>query len=963
MVDSSPAELPPIVIRGARTHNLDEVDLDIARGKLTVFCGVSGSGKTSMAIDTIHAEGQRRYIESFSAYTRQFLQQLDKPDADRIEAVPPTIAVTQQSRSRSGRATVATATEVADYLRVFFARLGTVHCLGCDKPLELQSPESIATETAKLAEGTKLLVAFAAHCPPREEIEIWLGELREAGYIRLVAGGKTIGVDDALRDLAATNLEPDAEVLVVIDRLTAGSSSDSRMQESLETALAAGDESCVVLHEDDQAKPEAVTTVGGRSWRRLDYQLGLHCGECNLSAEVPEPRLLDFNSPLGACEACEGFGSVSEVDMQLVVPDETKTIRGGAIAPWNTPAYAHELEELLELADEHDLPVDVPYSELTERQKNLIIVGVASKNFGGLTGFFRWLDKRKYKMHLRVFASRWRSYRPCPTCNGTRLRPEALAIRIEGANIADVYRQEIRQAIDWLGNLAFDAMVSRVSQQLLGDVAPRLGYLSEVGVGYLTLDRPLRTLSTGESQRVAMTTTLGSTLVDMLYVLDEPTSGLHASDSDRLLKAIGRLRDRGNTIVVVEHDETMITGCDEVVEFGPYAGVEGGQVVFQGSPADLTNADHSPTGQWLAGRRVLGSAEKRRPATNGALKLVGARGNNLQNLTVEFPLGVFAAVTGASGAGKSTLVQQTLYPAIALAIHKSDSKQNSESVAPYDELIGGGQLEDVVLIDQSPVARSSRSNPVTYVKAFDPIRAVFAEQPEASARGLTTSQFSFNVEGGRCERCQGTGRIEVDMQFLADVTMTCGDCQGQRYKPEVLEVHYRGLTIAEVLEMSAYDAFRFFRGHQKLQGKLKSLLDVGLHYIGLGQAANTLSGGEAQRLKLASHLSAKRKGRTLFLLDEPSTGLHFSDVVKLVDCFDALIDVGHSVLVVDHNVPLLQAADYIIDLGPGAASDGGTIVAEGTPEQVAKRKQSITGRVLAKALKRQVDAAKELELD
>lgn len=962
MADSSPAEPSPIVIRGARTHNLDEVDLDVARGKLTVFCGVSGSGKTSMAIDTLHAEGQRRYIESFSAYTRQFLQQLDKPDADRIEAVPPTIAVTQQSRSRSGRATVATATEVADYLRVFFARLGTVHCMGCDKPLQLQSPESIAGELAKLAEGTKLLVAFADRCPASEEIELWLGELREAGYIRLIAGGEMLAVDDALRDLAAANLQPDSEVLVVIDRLTAGGAS-SRLQESLETALDAGDQACVVLHESTHGDAAANTTIAGRAWHRFDYQLGLHCGDCNLSAEVPEPRLLDFNSPLGACEACEGFGSVSEVDMELVVPDRGKSIREGAIAPWNTPAYAHELEELLELADEYDLPVDVPYAELTERQKNLIVVGVAARNFGGLNGFFRWLDKRKYKMHLRVFASRWRSYRPCPHCQGARLRPEALAIRIHGANLADIYQQEIRQAIDWIAKLEFDDTVSHAAEQLLGDVAPRLGYLNEVGVGYLTLDRPLRTLSTGESQRVAMTTTLGSSLVDMLYVLDEPTSGLHASDSDRLLTAIRRLRDRGNTIVVVEHDETIITGGDEIVEFGPYAGVEGGQVVFQGSPADLAIADESPTGQWLAGKRVLGSAEKRRPATAGTLKLVGARGNNLQNLTVEFPLSVFAAVTGVSGAGKSTLVQQTLYPAIAQAIHKSDNSKADEPVAPYDQLVGGGQLEDVELIDQSPVARSSRSNPVTYVKAFDPIRAVFAEQSEASARGLTASHFSFNVEGGRCERCQGTGRIEVDMQFLADVTMTCGDCQGQRYKPEVLEVHYRGLTIAEVLEMSAYDAFRFFRGHQKLQGKLKSLLDVGLHYIGLGQAANTLSGGEAQRLKLASHLSAKRKGRTLFLLDEPSTGLHFSDVVKLVDCFDALIDVGHSVLVVDHNVPLLQAADYIIDLGPGAAGEGGNVVAQGTPEQVAKCKQSLTGRVLAKALKRQVDAAKELELD
>lgn len=962
------AESQPIVVRGARMHNLDEVDLDIARGKLTVFCGVSGSGKTSMAIDTLHAEGQRRYIESFSAYTRQFLQQLDKPDADRIEAVPPTIAVTQQNRSRSGRATVATATEVADYLRILFAGIGAVHCLGCDAPLAIQGPETIAEQIASLAEGTKLLVAFAETCPAMDEVELWLTELREAGYLRLVAGGKLLTVDEAIDNLSSSPPQPGDEVLVIADRLVAGGAAVSRIQESIESVLTAGDDSCVVLCECDQVSDIDAVCVAGRQWQRLDFRLGLHCSDCNLSAEVPEPRLLDFNSPLGACSKCEGFGSVSEVDMQLVVPDESKSLREGAIAPWNTPAYAHEIEELLELADDYDLPADIPYAELSQQQKNLIVVGVRERNFGGLNGFFGWLDKRKYKMHLRVFASRWRSYRPCDACNGERLNPMALAVRLGGVNLSGVYRMRVQQAVRWLDDLDLAGVETQVAKHLIDDVAPRLRYLCEVGVGYLTLDRPLRTLSTGESQRVAMTTTLGSTLVDMLYVLDEPTAGLHRSDSGQLLTAINRLRDRGNTVIVVEHDETLITGCDQVIEFGPQAGAEGGQVVFQGSPAELHAASDSPTGQWLTGKRILGSAEKRRTATNGALTLTGASGNNLKNLTVKFPLGVFLAVTGVSGAGKSTLVHQTLYPALLAALQKTTlqkdvAKGSFDSAAAYEQLTGCKELEDVVLIDQSPVARSSRSNPVTYVKAFDPIRVVFAEQNDASARGLTASHFSFNVEGGRCERCQGTGRIEVDMQFLADVTMTCGDCQGQRYKPEVLEVHYRGLTIAEVLEMSVYDAFRFFRGHPKLQAKLKSLLDVGLHYIGLGQAASTLSGGEAQRLKLASFLSAKRRGRTLFLLDEPSTGLHFSDVVKLVDCFDALIDVGHSVIVVEHNIPLLQAADYIIDLGPRAADDGGQIVVEGTPEQVARCNQSLTGQLLAKSLQRQVDAARELDLD
>lgn len=938
----------PIVVRGARTHNLDEVDLDLARGRLTVFCGVSGSGKTSMAIDTLHAEGQRRYIESFSAYTRQFLEQLDKPDVDRIDGVPPTIAVTQQNQSRSNRTTVATTTEVADYLRLLFARVGTVHCVQCGEVVAEYSPESIAGELGALPQGARVMIAVARD--DLDDDEATIEELRQSGFLRLVVNGKTQNIDE----LSASELTVASDVLVVVDRLTAGHTTESRAQESIETALGAGQGECVVLFEAEGGTVE----VDGRRWVRRDYKTELHCAACDLPAVQPEPRLLDFNSPLGACSKCEGFGSVSEIDMGKVVPDDSKSLKDGAVAPWNTPAYAHELEELLALASNYDVRVDVPYKELTEREQKIVQHGVHERDFGGLDGFFRWLEQRKYKMHLRVFLSRWRSYRACPACGGARLRPEALAVKIESKSLADLYAMEIRDAKDWLNTLDLDSASSNIATPLLGDVLPRLDYLAEVGVDYLTLGRPLRTLSTGEAQRVAMTTTLGSALVDMLYVLDEPTTGLHRADSQRLLGSIRKLRDRGNTVLVVEHDETLITGADEVVEFGPLAGTEGGAVVFQGPPGHLPTADGSPTGDWLAGRRLLGDAAARRPAESGALKLIGARGNNLKNLTIEFPLGVFAAVTGVSGAGKSTLVQQTLYPALATRLHKSNGKAD-EPIGEYDDLLGSGQLEDVVLIDQSPVARSPRSNPVTYVKAFDPIRNVFAEQPDAALRGLTASHFSFNVEGGRCERCGGAGQIEVDMQFLADVYMTCGDCQGRRYKPEVLDILYRGISIDEVLDMTVYDAFRFFRGHAKLQAKLKCLLDVGLHYVRLGQPANTLSGGEAQRLKLAGYLSAKRRGRTLFILDEPSTGLHFSDVVQLVDCFDALIDVGHSILVVEHNVPLLQAADYIIDIGPGAANDGGTVVVQGTPEEVAKCKTSATGRVLALALSRQARAIEE----
>lgn len=949
----------PIEVRGARTHNLREVDLDLARGKLTVFCGVSGSGKTSMAIDTLHAEGQRRYIESFSAYTRQFLEQLDKPDADRIDGVPPTIAVTQQNGSRSNRTTVATTTEVADYLRLLFARAGTVHCTNCGGVVDEHSPETIAAEVATLPEGARVMVCFLREDLTADESELALADLREAGFLRVVVGERTATVDE----LSAADFTDQTGGLVVVDRITAGSTESSRVQESIETALGEGHGECVVLYSEESGE----VTIDGRPWARRDYRTDLHCAKCDLPAVRPEPRLLDFNSPLGACSECEGFGSVSEIDMAKVVPDDSKSLKDGAVAPWNTPAYTHELEELKALASDYNVRLDVPWNELTDAERSIVEHGVRERDFGGLDGFFQWLEKRKYKMHLRVFLSRWRSYRDCPTCSGARLRPEALAVKLGSKSLADVYSMEIRDTIAWLGDLHLDATKADIARPMLADVVPRLGYLAEVGVDYLTLGRPLRTLSTGEAQRVAMTTTLGSALVDMLYVLDEPTSGLHRTDSQRLLESIRKLRDRGNTVLVVEHDETLITGADEVVEFGPLAGTEGGDIVYHGPPSELTTTEGTLTGDWLAGRRLLGDSTNRRPTESGMLKLTGARSNNLRNITVEFPLGVFAAVTGVSGAGKSTLVQQTLYPALVEGLHKSNGKLD-QPPGVYEDLLGCGQLEDVVLVDQSPVARSPRSNPVTYVKAFDPIRNVFAEQPEATLRGLTASHFSFNVEGGRCERCGGAGQIEVDMQFLADVYMTCGDCQGRRYRPEVLEVLYRGVPIDEVLDMTVYDAFRFFRGHPKLQAKLKCLLDVGLHYVRLGQPANTLSGGEAQRLKLAGYLSAKRRGRTLFILDEPSTGLHFSDVVQLVDCFDALIDVGHSVLVVEHNVPLLQAADYIIDIGPGAAGDGGRVVATGTPEQVAACEESATGRVLKVALDRQEQAIadarrQESELD
>jgi excinuclease ABC subunit A len=960
-----------IELRGVAVNNLRHVDLDLPHRRLVVFCGVSGSGKTSMALDTLYAEGQRRYIESFSAYTRQFLEQLDKPQAERIEGIPPAIAVTHKNPSRSNRATVGTTTEVNDYLSLLFARVGEVICYGCGRPVRRDTPESAAEALGDLPAGVRVMIGFEATVPEDEPIEQWLAHLVELGYVRAILEGRTESIEQKLAALLTSG----ERITVIIDRMKTGEITDKRLRDSLEGAFAAGNGACVVLVElnwegEAPAEPGRQAKSGsagalpsqleidGRPWRRMVFSTALRCEDCGIDYPEPEPQLFNFNRPLGACPECEGFGNIVATDMARVVPDPTKSIRGGAIAPWNSPSYAHELEELLALAHDYGLPVDVPYVELTEDHRRLIVEGVPERGFGGLNGFFRWLERRKYKMHLRVFLSRWRSYLPCPACGGARLRPEALAVRVAGKNFADVTRMKIHEALRYFDELKLPAWQRRIARPLVEDVRSRLAYLVEVGVGYLALDRPLRTLSGGEAQRVALTATLGSSLVDMLYVLDEPSVGLHPADVERLAGAIERLHERGNTVVVVEHEEELIRRADEVVEFGPGAGDDGGQIVFHGTPTELVACKESRTGDWLAGRRRLGTSGRRSTA-QGWIKLRGARGNNLQNVTVEFPLGVLCLVTGVSGAGKSTLVDRTLYPAIARRLQKESDPAELPQPLEYDDVLGTGQIDGVVHIDQSPIGRSPRSNPATYLKAFDPIRALFAEQPEARARGLVASHFSFNVEGGRCDTCHGDGFLAIDMQFMADVYMRCPECRGRRYRKQVLEVKYRGRDIAEVLDMTAREAFTFFRGQRKVQAKLKHLLDVGLDYLRLGQPATTLSGGEAQRLKLAAHLAAKRRGRTLFVLDEPTTGLHFSDIVQLVDCFDALLEVGHSLVVVEHNLQLMKAADWLIDLGPGAADEGGRVVATGTPEEVAENPESVTGRILAREFTRDAILARE----
>ena len=940
-----------IELRGVRVHNLKGIDLDLPHRQLIVVCGVSGSGKTSLALDTLYAEGQRRYIESFSAYTRQFLDQFDKPAADRIEGLPPAIAVTRAPASRSNRSTVGTATELTDYLRLLFAKVGTVRCYGCQQIVRAQTPQMIADELAELPAGRRLMVTFERALPVESEIGPWMAELVEDGLVRAVIGGQIVGLQDSQ---SAANVQAQVasgaqQAWIVIDRLQSGRVSPDRLRDSVETAFSKGQNRCGALWEADDSLALDDTApllrrrqlIEGRAWEYRSYQGTLRCDLCNIDYPALEPGALSFNSPLGACPTCEGFGNVQDIDMDLVVPDPSKSLRDGAIAPWTTPAYAHELQELLALADDFGIPVDVPFRELTPAQKDRVRDGVPERSFGGLSGFFQWLERHKYKMHVRVFLSRWRSYRECASCQGARLRPEALAVELGGLNIGQVSGMEVREAQRFFASLSLTSRQQAIARTSLQQIQARLRYLQDVGLDYLTLDRTLRTLSGGEAQRIALTSALGSSLVNMLYVLDEPSVGLHPRDVGRLITAIRGLQQRQNTVVVVEHEEALLRIADRLIEIGPAAGERGGEVVFDGTLEEMEAGDQSLTGEYLSGRLGNSPPGARRATNHGWIRLHGACGNNLQNLTVEFPLGTLCVVTGVSGAGKSTLVQDTLYGAICRRKRKPDV-----ATLAYGELLGDGQIDDVVLVDQSPIGRSPRSNPVTYIKAFDEIRAVFASTIDARTHNYGASHFSFNVDGGRCSACEGDGYKEIDMQFLADVYMKCEQCGGKRYRPEILGVKYRGRNIAEVLDMTVREAFVFFRGQARVQTKLKRLLDVGLDYLRLGLGANTLSRGEAQRLKLASYMSSAKRNRTLFLLDEPTTGLHFSDVVRLTDCFDTLLSVGHSLIVVEHNMQLIKAADYLIDLGPGAAAEGGTIVAVGTPEQVAANPQSITGQFL-----------------
>ncbi len=911
-----------ITARGVRVHNLKGIDVSVPTRKLVVVTGVSGSGKSSLAFDTLYAEGQRRYVESLSAYARQFLERMEKPAVDSLDGVCPAIAIKQRSSSRNPRSTVATATEIHDYLRLLFARMGRTHCDSCDRHVERDSAGSAADQLLALPEGTRLLVGFALPTggTPRGD---FLDRLQRRGFTRLLRAEAAVEFAD-LGDEGGEPL-PDPTV-VVVDRLVVAKNVRSRLVDSLETALAEG------------AGHAEVQVVGGE---RRRFSERFQCTGCGRTFLEPQPRLFSFNNPYGACPTCHGFGNLIEVDLDLVVPDKSKSLAEGAIEPWSKPHYRGLQDDLRRFARRRGIPSSEPWSALDETQRRLVLEG--DDDFPGILGFFRWLEGKKYKVQVRVFLSRYRGYQGCPACRGARLREDALRVRVGGLRIDEVSALSVREARAFLADLVLSEPERAVAGRVLGEVTRRLSYLSEVGLEYLTLDRPSGTLSGGESQRIALATALGAGLVGTLYVLDEPSVGLHPRDTDRLIRILEALRDQGNTVLVVEHDSAIMRAADHVIDLGPGAGEQGGRVVFQGTYPALLDDARSLTGKYLRGDLRIGVPPQRRRGNGVALRVRGARLHNLKGLDVRIPLGAFTAVTGVSGSGKSTLVHDVVCAGLARRAVKG-------------ELPGGGVLEgaefveEVEVVDQSPIGRSPRSNPVTYLKAFDGIRELFAATPDAKSRGLPSSHFSFNVPGGRCEACGGDGQVRVDMQFLADVSLVCEACSGRRYRPPVLEVRYRGRTIDRVLDLTVHEALQFFAGQVQVTRRLKVLEQIGLGYLRLGQSATTLSGGEAQRVKLAAHLLRRPGPRVLYVLDEPTTGLHPGDVNELLSCLQRLLDGGASLLVIEHNLDVIKQADWVIDLGPEGGEAGGRVVFQGTPEALAGQPKGATAPYLRAAL-------------
>lgn len=982
----------PLVVYGARTHNLKNVDVTLPSGKLVVITGVSGSGKSSLAFDTIYAEGQRRYVESLSAYARQFLERMEKPDVDRIEGICPAIAIRQKNSIRSPRSTVGTMTEVHDYMRLLYARVGRTHCRQCGEEVTRETAELVATRLAVLPAGTRLLIGFEIpivslrkvsttnpsvkskaeteeylegnatsdsqfdegeeelhgdepgkgsalqYGTDADSIVEMLNALRRRGFGRLLVDGRACSLDE----IDPGTLSGRSTLAVVVDRVQIGGDVRNRLVGSVETSYQEGGGAAfaILLPKIGQTDVGAFGVGGGE---RLEFSERFECRSCDLAYETPQPRLFSFNNPFGACPTCHGFGNIIELDMDLVVPDSSKSIEQGAIEPWSKPHYRSCLARLKREARKSSIRLDVPWEELTADELQFVVDG--GEGYEGIRGFFRGLERKKYKVHVRVFLSRYRGYLSCPECGGSRLRREARDVSVAGQSIDAVSALTVQEGHLFFGGLKLSDKESVVAETVLREIRRRLSFLQDVGLDYLTLDRLSSTLSGGESQRINLATSLGSALVGTLYVLDEPSIGLHKRDNQRLIEILQKLRNQGNTVVVVEHDEDMIRVADHVVDMGLGAGEQGGRVVYSGDVRGLMSEPQSLTAKYLRNELAIPVPASRRRGVGQKIRLFGSTEHNLKDIDVDIPLNVLTCVTGVSGSGKSTLVHDVLYAAIRRAKKNWDRR-----VGLFRGLEGTEFITNVVLVDQAPIGRTPRSNPVTYLKAFDPIRALFASTKDARARGLVPSHFSFNVSGGRCEACQGVGVVRVEMQFLADVFVPCDECDGMRFKPEVLDVRYRGRNVHEVLKMTVREALSFFSTSPKVLRRLQVLDEVGLGYLRLGQPATTLSGGEAQRIKIASHLASFGGERVLYVLDEPTTGLHFDDIAKLLTAFKKLVEAGHTLLVIEHNLDVIKTADYIIDLGPEGGDAGGRVVATGTPEQVAECESSYTGRALRPAL-------------
>jgi len=901
-----------IILRGVKVHNLKGIDLDVPLNNLIVVTGVSGSGKSSLAFDTLYAEGQRRYIESLSSYARQFLERMDKPDADLIDGIPPAIAIQQKAVTKNPRSTVATVTEIFDFLRVLYARIGTVHCLKCGRPVGRDTIDSVIEDLERLPAGTRALITFS-----------WPGEkgtalLKKEGFSRLVVDGVIVDINGAPPPPAAKK----AALEVLVDRISIRSDERERLADSLEMALRKGGGRALVRTEDG---------------RQFPFSDKLECKACGVGYDEPFPNLFSFNSPQGACPECHGFGDLPVIDEDKVIPDQTKTLEQGAVEPWTKPLSKGMQRELLAEARRRRIPTNVPFKDLKKEHQRFVLDG--GDGYAGVKGFFDWLQAKKYKVQVRVLLSRYRKYVPCAACGKTRLNPQALGVRIKGLTIGDCVRMTVREASEFFRAVELSPFERRVADKLIHEIQNRLKFLLEVGLDYITLDRMTFTLSGGEAQRINLAAALSASLVGTLFVLDEPSIGLHPRDNHRLVQILRSLKEMGNTVVVVEHDPEIIKAAEHVIDMGPRAGEAGGEVIFDGSWASFLRSRKSMTAQYMRGEKEIQVPDARRPAKS-FIEIKDAHKHNLKHIDVRIPLGVFTCVTGVSGSGKSTLLYDVLYQGF------EGTTENG-----FREIRGRDKVNKVIMVDQSPLSASPRSIPATYTKAMDGIRDLFSQTREAKLMGFRPGYFSFNTAGGRCEDCKGAGFQVVEMQFLSDVTLTCDACKGKRFKAEILDVRYNGKNIDDVLNMSITEACLFFAGRPEITKKLYSLIEVGLGYLKLGQPTTTLSGGELQRIKLAYHLVHEKGQKILYLFDEPTIGLHPNDVSVLLRCFQKLVNEGHTVVVIEHNLDVVKSADHVIDLGPEGGEDGGRVVAHGTPEQVARSTKSITAKYLRPCLK------------